>query len=67
MAGTWWADSLFVLGLLGVGLAAVVAVALRPAAVAGSVMMALMWSAEWPLAQHTSSGGPLVARHHQLV
>lgn len=58
MAGTWWADALFMLGLLGVGLAAVLGVALRPAAVAGSVMMALMWIAEWPLAQHTSAGAP---------
>jgi thiosulfate dehydrogenase [quinone] large subunit len=69
MAGTWYADSLFMLGLLGVGVAAVLGVALRPAAVAGSVMMALMWIAEWPLAQHTSAGAasgssnPLIDYH----
>lgn len=56
MAGLWWADTLFMAGLLGVGLAAVLGVALRPAAVAGSIMMAAMWAAEWPLAQFTSAG-----------
>lgn len=69
MAGTWWADTLFMLGLLAIGLAAVLGVALRPAAVAGSVLMVLMWAAEWPLAQHTSAGSasgstnPLVDYH----
>jgi thiosulfate dehydrogenase [quinone] large subunit len=56
MAGTWYADWLFMLGLLGIGLAALLGGAQRHAAVAGSVMMALMWAAEWPLAQHTSAG-----------
>lgn len=56
IAGTWWADVLFMAGLLGVGLALILGVALKPAAVAGSVMMALMWAAEWPLAQFTSTG-----------
>lgn len=46
------------LGLLAIGVAAVLGVALRPAAAAGAVMMALMWAAEWPLAQHTSAGAP---------
>lgn len=31
---------------------------LRISAGAGAVMMALMWIAEWPLAQHTSAGAP---------
>lgn len=55
-AGAAWADWLFMLGLLGVGLALTAGVALRPAAVAGSVMMALMWVAEWPPAKHLSDG-----------
>ncbi|MFD7568182.1 hypothetical protein ACFV7O_33865 [Streptomyces tendae] len=55
-AGAAWADWLFMLGLLGVGLALAAGVALRPAAVAGSVMMALMWVAEWPPAKHLSDG-----------
>ncbi|MFJ7023000.1 hypothetical protein ACIQUW_32035 [Streptomyces sp. NPDC101117] len=55
-AGAAWADWLFMLGLLGIGLALTVGVVLRLAAVAGSVMMALMWVAEWPPAKHLSDG-----------
>lgn len=58
MAGTWWADALFMLGLLSVGLAAVLGIALRPAATAGTVLLAMMWLAEFPPAQHTSAGAP---------
>ena len=47
-AGAGWADWLFMLGLLGIGLALVSGIALRLAAVAGTAMMALMWIAEWP-------------------
>ncbi|WP_062643518.1 DoxX family membrane protein [Streptomyces maremycinicus] len=57
-AGDPWADWLFMLGLLGIGLALVAGVALRFAAVAGTVMMALMWIAEWPPAKHLSDGSP---------
>jgi thiosulfate dehydrogenase [quinone] large subunit len=57
-AGDTWADWLFMLGLLGVGLALTVGVALRIAAVAGTAMMALMWIAEWPPAKHLSDGSP---------
>ncbi|WP_369153345.1 hypothetical protein [Streptomyces sp. R17] len=55
-AGAAWADWLFMLGLLGIGLALTAGVALRLAALAGTVMMALMWVAEWPPAQHLSDG-----------
>ncbi|MFC7911038.1 hypothetical protein ACWD6Q_27220 [Streptomyces nigra] len=55
-AGAAWADWLFMLGLLGIGLALTAGVALRLAAAAGSVMMALMWVAEWPPAKHLSDG-----------
>ncbi|GGN48452.1 membrane protein [Streptomyces albiflavescens] len=55
-AGAGWADWLFMLGLLGIGLALVSGVALRFAAVAGTAMMALMWIAEWPPAKHLSDG-----------
>ncbi|MGX4688394.1 hypothetical protein [Streptomyces sp. JNUCC 63] len=57
-AGAAWADWLFMLGLLGIGLALTAGVALRLAAVAGTVMMALMWIAEWPPARHLSDGSP---------
>src|SRR6478609_3121557 len=56
IAGTWWADGLFMLGLLGVGLAVTLGVALRVSAVAGSAMMLLMWLAEFPLARFTADG-----------
>jgi thiosulfate dehydrogenase [quinone] large subunit len=55
-AGAAWADWLFMLGLLGIGLALVSGIALRLAAVAGTAMMALMWIAEWPPAKHLSDG-----------
>lgn len=56
IAGTWWADTLFMLGLLGVGLAVMLGVFMNVSAIAGSLLMVLMWVAEWPLAQFTSSG-----------
>ncbi|MCD7442301.1 DoxX family membrane protein [Streptomyces lincolnensis] len=55
-AGAAWADWLFMLGLLGIGLALVGGILLRLAAVAGTAMMALMWIAEWPPARHLSDG-----------
>jgi thiosulfate dehydrogenase (quinone) large subunit len=58
IAGTWWANTLFMLGLLGVGVAVIAGVALRAAAVAGVILVAGMWLAEFPLAQHTSAGAP---------
>ncbi|MFD7659667.1 hypothetical protein ACFV4N_37315 [Actinosynnema sp. NPDC059797] len=61
MAGVWWADWLFMLGLLGVGVAVTAGIGLRLAAVAGTVMMLLMWAAEWPLARFTSAGEPTMS------
>ncbi len=58
IAGTWWADTLFMLGLLGVGLAVMLGVFLNVSAIAGTLMMVLMWAAEWPFAQFTSTGDP---------
>jgi thiosulfate dehydrogenase [quinone] large subunit len=58
IAGTWWADWLFMLGLLGVGAAVTLGVALRASAVAGSAMMLLMWLAEFPLARFAADGTP---------
>ncbi|MFI6010138.1 hypothetical protein ACIBAG_15195 [Streptomyces sp. NPDC051243] len=57
-AGDTWADWLFMLGLLGIGVALILGIGLRPAAVAGTLMMALMWIAEWPPAKHLSDGSP---------
>ncbi|MBP5942447.1 DoxX family membrane protein [Streptomyces sp. LBUM 1476] len=55
-AGDTWADWLFMLALLGIGLALAAGVALRIAAVAGTALMAFMWIAEWPPAKHLSDG-----------
>jgi thiosulfate dehydrogenase [quinone] large subunit len=57
-AGAAWADWLFMLGLLGIGVAVTAGVALRAAAVSGTVMLAMMWVAEWPPAQFTSGVRP---------
>lgn len=56
IAGTWWADGLFMLGLLGLGAALIAGVALRVAAVFGLVMLVLMWLGVFPPAQLTSAG-----------
>jgi thiosulfate dehydrogenase [quinone] large subunit len=58
IAGAAWADWLFMAGLLGIGIALILGIGLRAAAVSGTVMMVLMWAAEWPLAKVTSAGEP---------
>ncbi|QWF78006.1 DoxX family membrane protein [Amycolatopsis sp. CA-230715] len=55
-AGEWWADYLFMIGLLGIGVALVAGIGLRVAAVTGTVMMLLMWAAEWPLSRTNGAG-----------
>jgi thiosulfate dehydrogenase (quinone) large subunit len=58
IAGDPWADWLFMLGLLGIGVALIAGVGMRIAAGAATLMLAMMWFAEYPLAQHTSTGEP---------
>ena len=60
-AGTPWADWLFMVGLLGIGLALILGIGLRVAAVSGSLMLLGMWAAEWPLAKFTSAGEPTMS------
>lgn len=60
-AGDAWADWLFMLGLGGIGIALLVGVGLRITAVAGTVMMLLMWAAEWPLDRVTDAGEPTMS------
>ncbi|HEU5426613.1 MAG TPA: DoxX family membrane protein [Actinocrinis sp.] len=55
-AGKQWADWLFMLGLLGIGLALILGIGLRFAAVAGTVLVAFMWFAVFPPAQHAADG-----------
>lgn len=58
IAGTWWADSLFMIALGAVGIAVILGVGLRISAVAGSLLMMMMWFAEWPMARFMDSGDP---------
>lgn len=68
-AGAAWADWLFMLGLLGIAVALLLGVVLRLTAVGGTLMMLLMWAAEWPLARYTDAGeltrstNPLIDYH----
>ena len=55
-AGAAWADWLFMLGLAGIAIALLFGAGLRIAAVSGTLMLLLMWAAEWPLDRHTSTG-----------
>lgn len=58
IAGAWWADWLFMIGLGAVGIAVILGIGLRISAVAGSLLMMMMWLADWPLARLTDSGEP---------
>ncbi len=68
IAGAAVVDWLFMVGLLAVGVALILGVALRPAAIAGAAMLFLMYLASWPFAtlgggQPTGSTNPLVDDH----
>ncbi|MFI6596604.1 DoxX family protein [Nonomuraea sp. NPDC050536] len=52
LAGQAWIDWLFMAGLVGIGLALILGVGTRIAAVTGSLMLVLMWAAELPLANN---------------
>ena len=58
MAGNGFVDWAFMLGLLGIGGALILGVGLRIAAVSGVILVAMMWFAVFPPAQHTASGAP---------
>jgi len=47
-AGAAWADWLFMLGLLGIGLTLMLGVAMRVTAACGALLMVLMWSSALP-------------------
>jgi len=48
IAGATWANWLFMVGLAGIGIALVTGVGLRIAAVAGSVLLVMMWTVVLP-------------------
>ncbi|HEY0215632.1 MAG TPA: DoxX family protein [Cellulomonas sp.] len=54
-------DVLFMLGMLGVGLAVMLGIGLRVSSVAGPIIMLMMWVAEWPL--QSGSSNPLIDYH----
>nr|MDT0663367.1 DoxX family membrane protein [Micromonospora sp. DSM 115978] len=58
IAGTWWANTLFMVGLAAIGVALIAGVGLRIAAGSGALMMVFMWLAEFPLDRFTASGEP---------
>lgn len=68
IAGVTFVDWLFMLGLLGVGLALILGAPLRLAALSGATMLLMMYAASWPFAkiaggQPTGSVNPLVDDH----
>jgi thiosulfate dehydrogenase [quinone] large subunit len=68
LAGVTAVDWLFMMGLLGVGVALILGVALRPAAISGCAMLAMMYVASWPFAKMgggapTGSTNPIVDDH----
>ena len=68
LAGVTAVDWLFMLGLLGVGVALILGVALRPAAISGCTMLLMMYVASWPFAKTgggvpTASVNPIVDDH----
>jgi len=56
-------DWLFMAGMLGVGLAVTLGIGLRISAVAGTVILAAMYLAEWPPGADTGSTNPVVNYH----
>lgn len=58
IGGTFWADWLFMLGLLGIGVALILGIGMRFAAVAGGVMYLLMWSVVLP-----PENNPIIDEH----
>ncbi len=68
IAGATVVDWLFMLGLLGIGVALLLGVALRPAALSGAVLLMMMWLASWPPAtmaggEPTHSTNPIIDDH----
>lgn len=49
LVGVVWVDWLFMMGLLGIGLALILGVGLKIAAVSGSILFITMWAAALPL------------------
>ncbi|WKN46867.1 hypothetical protein [Nocardioides sp. Arc9.136] len=48
IAGAWWADTLFMVGLAGIGLALTLGIGMRLATAAGALLYVLMWTVVLP-------------------
>jgi thiosulfate dehydrogenase [quinone] large subunit len=58
IAGAGWADWLFMIGLAGIGIALLVGIGMRVAAVSGAVLYLMMWSVALP-----PQNNPIVDEH----
>lgn len=56
-------DVLFMIAMLGIGLAVMLGIGLRVSAVIGSFVLLAMWLAEWPIGMETGSTNPIVNYH----
>ena len=68
LSGVAGMDWLFMIGLLGIGLALILGVAIRPAAFSGALLLLMMWAAVWAPAkiaggQPSGSTNPIVDDH----
>jgi thiosulfate dehydrogenase (quinone) large subunit len=52
IAGTWWADTLFMVALAGIAIALIGGIGMRIAATAGAVLLVMMWSVVLPPANN---------------
>lgn len=60
IAGAVWADTLFMLGLLGIGVALTLGIGMRLAAASGALLYVLMWSVVLPPANNPVLGDHLL-------
>lgn len=58
LSGSGVVDVVLMLGMLTVGVSVILGVGLRVSAVAGSLILVLMWAAEWPPTTLTAIGDP---------
>ena len=56
-------DVLFMIAMLGIGVAVMLGIGLRVSAVVGSFVLLAMWLAEWPIGMGTGSTNPIVNYH----
>ncbi|HLL08044.1 MAG TPA: hypothetical protein VK393_05245 [Nocardioidaceae bacterium] len=52
IAGAWWADWLFMLGLLGIGVALTFGIFMRLGCIAGAILYVMMWTVALPPENH---------------